>query len=145
MYSFPQFTRGPLWGEFVWGGRLFTGETLWWGGNFLVVKFPRGQLSRGQLSGGQFSSGAIVRGAIIPGQSSKGQLSRSNHLRGNYPGGGGSNNPGVNFPRGNCPRTNNYNPIFAVQVFSNPTSVKYLISVIINRCPKCFHSKSSKM
>ena len=42
-------------GNLLEWGQLFSGEVLWWGGNY-----PWGQLSRGQ-----FSSGGIIRGAIF--------------------------------------------------------------------------------
>ena len=59
MYSFPQFTRSTLWGEFAWEGTIIFED-------FMV----RGQF----LEGGQFSSRAVVQGEIIRRQSSRWQL-----------------------------------------------------------------------
>ena len=94
-------------------GQLFSGESLWWGGNL-----PRGQLSRGQ-----FSSRAIIRGAIIQGAIIKG---------GNY--------PGCNFPPGQLSwnRLSDGRNAHEHSTFMNPSNSafesKYIIEVVLQKC-----------
>ena len=62
MRSFPQLTRGTLWGEFVWVGAIIYGGKLIWRGN---------------------CPGAIFLGGYCPG----GNYPGYNHPGVNYPGG----------------------------------------------------------
>ena len=92
MFSFLQFTRSTLWGEFAWV------VTIIFKGNFMM---------RTQFSGrrGQFSSGVIVGEAIYLGDNFPG----GNHPGGNFPGeaimGGEVLGGGAIFLGGNCPDT----------------------------------------
>ena len=73
--------------------RLFTGKTLWLGGNFPGANFPQRQ-----LSGGQFSSGTIILGVNFPGGNYLGAIIQGTVMREDIIW-------GAIFLGGNCPRT----------------------------------------